>query len=98
MLRRPIVFTNSIIDDKLVTCLLFTPAKASAAQNVVALSYHRVRGLYFLAVIFAASCDYIYKRTAFFWFNFKVRIILLAPEKIGNLNIKQTCLTLRYAF
>ena len=30
-------------------------AKITATQNVVALSYHRVRGLYFLAVIFAAT-------------------------------------------
>ena len=27
--------------------------KTTAAQNEVALSYHRVRGLYFLAVVFA---------------------------------------------
>ena len=29
--------------------------KTTAAQNEVALSYHRVRGLYFLAVIFVAT-------------------------------------------
>ena len=29
--------------------------KATAAQNEVAFSYHRVRGLYFLAVVFAAN-------------------------------------------
>ena len=29
--------------------------KITAAQNEVALSYHRVRGLYFLAVVFAAT-------------------------------------------
>ena len=29
--------------------------KATAAQNEVALSYHRVRGLYFLAVVFVAT-------------------------------------------
>ena len=29
--------------------------KTTAAQNEVALTYHRVRGLYFLAVIFAAT-------------------------------------------
>ena len=32
--------------------MLFT--KMTAAQNVAAHSYHKVRGLYFLAVIFAA--------------------------------------------
>ena len=30
-------------------------AKTTAAQNEVALSYHKVRGLYFLAVIFLAT-------------------------------------------
>ena len=29
--------------------------KITVAQNKVALSYHRVRGLYFLAVIFAST-------------------------------------------
>ena len=29
--------------------------KTTAAQNEVVLGYHRVRGLYFLAVIFAAT-------------------------------------------
>ena len=29
--------------------------KTTAAQNDVALSYHRVRGLYFLPVVFAAT-------------------------------------------
>ena len=29
--------------------------KITAAQNEVTLSYHKVRGLYFLAVIFAAT-------------------------------------------
>ena len=33
--------------------------KISAAQDEVELSYHTVRGLYFLAVIFAAS-TYVY--------------------------------------
>ena len=29
--------------------------KTTAAQNEVALSYHKLRGLYFLAVVFAGS-------------------------------------------
>ena len=29
--------------------------KTTAAQNDIVLSYHRVRGLYFLAVVFAAT-------------------------------------------
>ena len=47
--------------------------KITAAQNEVALSYHKVRGLYFLAVIFAATIiwqdhrppdyNYIYNQT-----------------------------------
>ena len=38
------------------------PTKTTAAQNEVALSYHKVRGLYFLAVIFAATMI-VYKYT-----------------------------------
>ena len=38
--------------------------KIAVAQNEVALSYHRVRGLYFLAVIFAANIDIVSKREA----------------------------------
>ena len=33
--------------------------KTTAAQNGVALSYHKVRGLYFLAVVFMRSIDSI---------------------------------------
>ena len=36
-----------------LTTILLT--KTTAAQNEIALSYHRVRGLYFLAVVFAAT-------------------------------------------
>ena len=32
--------------------------KTTAAQNDVALSYHRVRGLYFLAVVFCGDYSY----------------------------------------
>ena len=31
--------------------------KITAGQNEIALSYHRVRGLYFLAVIFEANIN-----------------------------------------
>ena len=31
------------------------PAKTTAAQNEIALSHHSVRGLYFLAVVFAVT-------------------------------------------
>ena len=34
---------------------IILPTKITTAQNGVAHSYHRVRGLYFLAVIFAAT-------------------------------------------
>ena len=36
-----------------LVCILLT--KTTAARNEVALSYHKVRGLYFLAVVFAVS-------------------------------------------
>ena len=39
-----------LLDIYVITLLI----KLTAAQNEVALSYHRVRGLYFLAVVFAA--------------------------------------------
>ena len=35
--------------------------KTTAAKNEVALSYHRVRGLYFLAVVFVRSLYMYYK-------------------------------------
>ena len=35
--------------------IIIVVAKTTAAQNEVALTYHKVRGLYFLAVVFAAS-------------------------------------------
>ena len=50
--------------------------KTTAAQNDVALSYHRVRGLYFPAVIFAATiikivryytCAMCYSMSCSFW-------------------------------
>ena len=34
--------------------------KTTAAQNEVALSYRRVRGLYFLAVVFVAPLEKLY--------------------------------------
>ena len=50
------VKTNSLLynykDKKLLT-------KTTAAQNEVALSYQRVRGLYFLAFVFAAIIVHI---------------------------------------
>ena len=33
----------------------YTPHKTTAAQNEAALSYHKLRGLYFLAVVFVRS-------------------------------------------
>ena len=45
-------------------CLDRLPTKTTATQNEVALSYHSVRGLYFLAVIFAAIiCRFDLART-----------------------------------
>ena len=35
--------------------------KTTAVQNEVALSYHTVRGVYFSAVVFAATIYYQYK-------------------------------------
>ena len=47
--------------------------KITAAQNEVALSYHSVRGLYFLAVVFAVTVTAVRKdsipREIFDWSN-----------------------------
>ena len=40
-------------NDSLIYYILLT--KTTAARNEVALSYHRVRGLYFRAVVFVAT-------------------------------------------
>ena len=40
-------------DTYAIESILFT--KAIAAKNKIALSYHRMRGLYFLADVFAAT-------------------------------------------
>ena len=40
-------------------CVIILLTKTTAAQNGVALSYHKVRGLYFLAVFFLRSIDNI---------------------------------------
>ena len=42
----------------MVTILL---TKITAAQNEVALSYHCMRGLHFLAVIFAATIEAVFQ-------------------------------------
>ena len=41
--------------DKSYSNITIHLTKTTAAQNAVALSYHTVRGLYFLAVVFAAT-------------------------------------------
>ena len=38
--------------------------KTTAVQNEVALTYHKVRGLYFLAVVFAATIDFLVSLTS----------------------------------
>ena len=60
LLDWPIIFTLYIDNNTLQvlskafrTYILIT--KTTAAQNEVALSYHKLRGLYFLAIIFAAT-------------------------------------------
>ena len=39
---------------------IILPTKTTAAKNEVALSYDRVRGLYFLAVVFVATITYMF--------------------------------------
>ena len=53
------MFSVSGIFDDLISLLIKNNriTKINAAQNEVALSYHRVRGLYFLAVVFAETIN-----------------------------------------
>ena len=53
------MFSVSGIFDDLISLLIKSNriTKINAAQNEVALSYHRVRGLYFLAVVFAETIN-----------------------------------------
>ena len=44
------------VQELLLTILL---TKTTSSQNVVALSYHKVLGLYFVAVVFAATIDWL---------------------------------------
>ena len=63
--------------------------KTTAAQNEVALNYHRVHGLYFLAAFFFAVTKYSLmdeqdmKQLKIGLLN---QVTILGPEKIGNLN------------
>ena len=41
--------------DHTYTYIYILPTKTTAARNGVALSYHSVHGLYFLAVVFVAT-------------------------------------------
>ena len=50
------------IDKKYINMIYMLLTKTAATQNEVALSYHTVRGLYFLAVVFVATMyDVIYQ-------------------------------------
>ena len=53
------MFSVSGIFDDLISLLIKSNriTKINTAQNEVALSYHRVRGLYFLAVVFAETIN-----------------------------------------
>ena len=51
-----IFISESLLSTHIQINILLT--KTTAAQNEVALSYHRVLGLYFLAVVFVANIIY----------------------------------------
>ena len=53
------MFSVSGIFDDLISLLIKSNriTKINAAQNEVALSYHRVRGLYFLVAVFAETIN-----------------------------------------
>ena len=49
------IFVSHLPDIYIYIYIYILLTNATAAQNVVALSYDRVRGLYILAVVFAAT-------------------------------------------
>ena len=51
-----VIKTTSDVFKQSQVCILLT--KTTAAQNEVALSYHKVHGLYFLAVVFVTTDEY----------------------------------------
>ena len=50
---------SSLIFIIIIYVLTILLTKTTAARNGVALSYHRLRGLYFLAVVFVRSIDHL---------------------------------------
>ena len=66
-----------------------TSLKTTAARNRVALSYHSVRGLYFLAVVFAATIIHLEKHVS----NIDIRLfICLSFSTFNNkFSIKVKC-------
>ena len=48
------MYSKTVQDYHYRNSIFILLTKTTAAQNDVALSYHRLRGLYFLAVVFAA--------------------------------------------
>ena len=52
--RRLAHYNSRIVEDRILILIILLN-KITDAQNEVALKYHRVRGLYFLAVIFAVN-------------------------------------------
>ena len=52
-------------------------AKTTAAQNEVALSYHRVRGIYFLTVVFAATIFIVSAIFDYYLLLIKIDIIII---------------------
>ena len=56
--------------------ILFT--KSTAAQNEVALSYHRERGLYFLAVVFTSNIIAHKTRNVSLWFILRLEVLINA--------------------
>ena len=65
-----ILTSNHYLKNILVT-------KTTAAQNEVALSYHKVRGLYFLAIVFVSSIVNLSLVSLFFYY---IDVVYYSPR------------------
>ena len=79
------ILSSKVIGDNILL------TKTSAAQNEVALSSHRVRGLYFLVVIFAATIIIYYAQCTYYTIVtaktlYKMHIVHLVKRNIASIS------------
>ena len=69
-----------VLESVLIVSILL--AKTTAAQNDVALSYHKVRGLYFLAVVFVRSIKLLISGVFYLKLSNQINILSLTLQRI----------------